>query len=110
MWVFQNIYLFSFQGIIHCNFKDTYLYCGAILHLFRMFSSDEIDEIRRIKMWDIIVNASSVAPEEIQRNVFFHLAEDVCPQPTQLNASNMDPCPYLQGFDYFRVSTVICKY
>lgn len=68
-----------------------------------MFTNEEIEEIRNIKLWDLIVNASSVTPEEIQRNVFFHLSDDVCPQPLQLNATRMEPCPYLQGYDYFRV-------
>ena len=69
-----------------------------------MFTRDEIDEIRNIRLWDIIVNASAVDPADIQRNVFFHLHGDVCPQKLQLNASGMDPCPYLTGYDYFRVS------
>ena len=69
-----------------------------------MFTRDEIEEIRKVTLWDIIVNASSVAPDEIQRKVFFHRDGEVCPQPLQLNASTMEPCPYLKGFDYFRVS------
>ena len=69
----------------------------------RMFTRDEIDQIMNITLWDIIVNASSVTPDEIQRNVFFHLDGEVCPQIGQLNGSTMEPCPYLSGFDYFRV-------
>jgi len=72
----------------------------------RMFTDEEIEEIRRITLWDIIVNASSVDPDDVQRDVFFHVSGDVCPQPRQLNASAMDPCPYLQGYDYFRDSEI----
>ena len=64
-----------------------------------------MEEIRKVKLWDIIVNASSVAPDEIQRDVFFHGSDDPCPQPKQLNASDMEPCQYLQGYDYFQVHT-----
>uniref|UniRef100_A0A2P2I0U3 NAD(P)H oxidase (H2O2-forming) n=1 Tax=Hirondellea gigas TaxID=1518452 RepID=A0A2P2I0U3_9CRUS len=75
-----------------------------------MFTGQQIDEIRKMRLWDIIVNASMVASDDIQKNVFFHLDGDVCPQPLQLNATSMDPCPYLQGFDYFRDSEITYIY
>lgn len=67
-----------------------------------------MEEIRQVKLWDIIVNASSVAPDEIQQDVFFHRSDDPCPQPKQLNAGDMEPCQYLQGYDYFQVSAEAC--
>nr|BAM76968.1 dual oxidase [Penaeus japonicus] len=75
-----------------------------------LFDADEIAEIRNVGLWDIIVNASGVAPGEIQRNVFFHLADDPCPQPAQLNTSDMELCVYLQGYDYFQGSEVTYIY
>lgn len=79
----------------------------ACLTLFsyphRLFTPEEVEEIRKIKLWDIIVNASSVHPDEIQRDLFFFHPGDPCPQPGQLNASQMEHCQYLQGYDYFQV-------
>ena len=54
----------------------------------QIFTPSEIEEIRRIKLWDIIVNATSIKPDEIQKNVFFWMDSDPCPQPRQLNSSN----------------------
>ena len=72
--------------------------------LCRLFTESEIEEIRNIKLRDIILNASDIQPNEIQENVFFHVEGDPCPQPAQLNASNMEPCVFLGGFDYFQVN------
>ncbi|CAL4074334.1 unnamed protein product [Meganyctiphanes norvegica] len=76
----------------------------------RFFTPDEIEEIRKVKLWDIIVNASNVSPDEIQRDVFFHKEGDICPQPLQLNASEMVDCLQLTGFDYFSGSEVTYIY
>ncbi|XP_037789559.1 dual oxidase-like [Penaeus monodon] len=75
-----------------------------------LFDADEIAAIRNVRLWDIIVNASGVAPEEVQRSVFFHLDDDPCPQPAQLNTSEMEPCVYMQGYDYFQGSEVTYIY
>lgn len=69
-----------------------------------MFTRDEIDYIREITIWDIIVNSSDVSPDYIQKEVFFWNEGDPCPQPVQLNATSMEPCKYLTGYDYFEVS------
>lgn len=38
-----------------------------------LFSKEEIEQIRKISLWDVIVNASdSIPPEAMQRNVFVH--------------------------------------
>lgn len=49
------------------------------------------------------MNSTDIGPDDIQRNVFIWSEEDPCPQPEQLNASNLEPCKYLKGFDYFSV-------
>uniref|UniRef100_A0A8D9F2V0 Dual oxidase n=2 Tax=Cacopsylla melanoneura TaxID=428564 RepID=A0A8D9F2V0_9HEMI len=69
-----------------------------------MFTPQEIAAIRKITLWDIIVNATDIGSDAIQKNVFFfNSTTDPCPQPVQLNASMMMPCSYLKGFDYFEV-------
>lgn len=74
--------------------------------VFRIFTPDEIEELRRITLWDIIVNSTAVGPNDIQRDVFHWSAGDSCPQPYQLNASKLPPCKYLKGYDYFEVRLV----
>lgn len=68
-----------------------------------IFTRDEIEELRRITLWDIIVNSTSVGPGDIQRDVFHWNSGDPCPQPYQLNATKLAPCKYLKGYDYFEV-------
>ena len=34
-----------------------------------IFTAKEIEQIRGIKLWDVIVNATSVEPNEIQKEV-----------------------------------------
>jgi len=70
----------------------------------RMFGKDEIEEIRRISLADVILNSTSITPQEIQSKVFFWIPGNPCPQPMQLNSTVLDPCKYLTGFDYFEVS------
>ncbi len=36
-----------------------------------IFTAEEIEEIRNIKLWDVIVNATNVKPYEIQKEVIF---------------------------------------
>lgn len=69
-----------------------------------IFSEEEIAEIRKITLWDVIVNSTSIEPGDIQRNVFYWKDGDPCPQPMQLNASLLEPCKHLEGYDYFGVS------
>jgi dual oxidase len=71
--------------------------------LCRIFSAEEIKEIRGIRLSDIIINSTTIEGNEIQRDVFRWLAGDPCEQPMQLNATVLEPCRYLQGFDYFEV-------
>lgn len=69
----------------------------------RLFTDDEIAEIKKITLWDIIVNSTDVEAEDIQKNVFFWVDGDPCPQPQQLNATILEPCRHLGGYDYFEV-------
>ncbi|XP_065202273.1 dual oxidase [Planococcus citri] len=75
-----------------------------------VFTKEEIDDIRTITMWDIIVNSSDTSPDSIQKEVFFWTEGDPCPQPMQLNATSMEPCKYLTGYDYFEGSELVYLY
>lgn len=74
-----------------------------MMYSCRIFSKDEISEIKKITLWDVIINSTSIEPNAIQRNVFFWVKGDPCPQPMQLNISLMEPCKILSGYDYFEV-------
>ena len=71
----------------------------------RVFSQDEVETIRKVRLYDIILATTNISRNDIQEKVFFHTADDPCPQPLQLNASLMEPCRYLSGHDYFQVGT-----
>ena len=76
----------------------------------RIFNKEEIEELRKITLWDIIVNSTNIDPTDIQRNVFIFQDGDPCPQPLQLNATELEPCSYLQGYDYFSGSELAFIY
>lgn len=75
-----------------------------------MFTEEEIAEIRKIRLYDIILNSTSIKPGEIQEKVFFWMDGDPCPQPMQLTAKQLEPCTFLQGYDYFEGSEVAYIY
>lgn len=94
----------NFQYIFHL-----FLLIYKIVY-FRIFSKQEIEEIRNIKLWDVIVNSTNIDPKAIQKNVFYWVQGDPCPQPMQLNISLMEPCKILGGYDYFEVSIILTFY
>ena len=71
-----------------------------------LFSEDEIKALKNLKLSDIIIAVTNINRGDIQENVFFHHEGDPCPQPQQLNATNMEPCMFLKGYDYFQGSEV----
>ncbi|XP_018563303.1 dual oxidase [Anoplophora glabripennis] len=75
-----------------------------------IFSKDEVNEIKKITLWDVIINSTSIEPNAIQRNVFFWVKGDPCPQPMQLNISLMEPCKILSGYDYFEGNELVYIY
>nr|XP_018912484.1 PREDICTED: dual oxidase isoform X2 [Bemisia tabaci] len=75
-----------------------------------IFTEEEIADLRRVTLWDVIVNSTDVPPDAIQKNVFFWNDGDPCPQPAQLNASQLEPCSYLKGYDYFEGSELAFTY
>ncbi|KAK9881555.1 hypothetical protein WA026_016432 [Henosepilachna vigintioctopunctata] len=75
-----------------------------------LFTKSEIERIRQIKLWDIIVNTTDIGPKDIQRDVFFWKDGNPCPQPMQLNASMMEPCTMHEGYDYFESNEIAYIY
>lgn len=73
---------------------------------YRIFTKEEIAELRKVTLWDIIVNSTSIHPGEIQKDVFMFHENDPCPQPFQLNASALEPCNNLGNYDYFTGSEI----
>ncbi|RWS27681.1 dual oxidase-like protein [Leptotrombidium deliense] len=71
-----------------------------------IFTPAEIAEIRKIKLWDILVNATDIPFNAIQRNVFSFNDGDPCPQPAQINSTQLERCIILTGWDYFHGSEI----
>lgn len=74
--------------------------------MFRIFTKSEIEDIRRVSLWDVITNTTSIIPDAIQRNVFIWTQRDPCPQPFQLKASMLDACVPFKRYDYFEVEII----
>ena len=71
-----------------------------------LFNEDEIEALKNLRLSDIIIAVTDVNKGDIQKEVFFWHNGDPCPQPEQLNATRMEPCIYLKGYDYFQGSEV----
>ncbi|XP_077997407.1 dual oxidase 1-like [Glandiceps talaboti] len=67
----------------------------------RLFTEDERNEIWNISLYDIILNVTNIGPDDMQKDVFHWYSGDPCPQPKQLNQTDMEPCTDLGTFDYF---------
>lgn len=70
---------------------------------FSIFTRNEIENIRRVTLWDVITNATGIPSDAIQRRVFLWQDGDPCPQPFQLNSTMLESCVPLQRYDYFEV-------
>lgn len=73
----------------------------------RIFTKSEIEEIRKIRLWDVVTNTTTIKPDAIQRKLFVWMKDDPCPQPFQLNSSMLEPCMPLQRHDYFEVIFIL---
>ncbi|XP_059115532.1 dual oxidase 1 [Peromyscus eremicus] len=69
-----------------------------------LFSKEEIAEIRNTSLRDILVAVTQVDPRALQPSVFFWLAGDPCPQPSQLSTKGLPACVPLFIRDYFKGS------
>ncbi|KAF5287282.1 hypothetical protein FQR65_LT02155 [Abscondita terminalis] len=75
-----------------------------------IFTEEEIEELRNIKLWDVIVNTTHIQPDDIQKDVFYWKKGDPCPQPTQLNTTMLEPCKHIHGYDYFEGNELVYIY
>uniref|UniRef100_A0AC35U9C9 NAD(P)H oxidase (H2O2-forming) n=1 Tax=Rhabditophanes sp. KR3021 TaxID=114890 RepID=A0AC35U9C9_9BILA len=66
-----------------------------------IFNATEIEEIRKIKLSDILRAVSDIDPSEIQDNVFQFQENDPCPQPFQVNTTGLESCVPMMRFDHF---------
>lgn len=98
------------MGKFDIEFEFVELYSGYSCLWHRIFTKEEIEELRKISLWDIIINSTDINVGDIQKNVFAWFDGDPCQQPLQLNATELEPCSYLQGCDYFSGSELAFIY
>ena len=68
-----------------------------------LLQPEEIEYFRRLKLSDVVRATTTIGERDVQDNLFFWVSGNPCPQPGQLNASTLEPCPFLKGYDYFQV-------
>ncbi|XP_032379057.1 dual oxidase 1 [Etheostoma spectabile] len=66
-----------------------------------LFTHEEIQKIRNVTFHDVLIAVTNAEATDIQNNVFFWKHGDPCPQPTQLNASMLQPCTNATKLNYF---------
>ncbi|XP_017569119.2 dual oxidase 2 [Pygocentrus nattereri] len=70
-----------------------------------LFTEEEIQSIRNTTYYDILLAITSAESEDIQKNVFFWLNGDPCPQPQPVTASDLQPCTKATSMSYFDTSS-----
>lgn len=76
--------------------------------VFRLFTAEEIDRLRRIRLADIMIAATSIERVDVQREVFFHRGTDPCPMPRPYPvAANLISCTPLTKLNYFGYDSAI---
>ncbi|XP_071748300.1 dual oxidase isoform X2 [Lepeophtheirus salmonis] len=70
----------------------------------------EILEIKTYSLSIVIKAVTDLSDKDLQGNVFFWKDGNPCPQPGQLNATTLEECPFLTGYDYFQGSEVTYIY
>ncbi|XP_028263680.1 dual oxidase 2 isoform X2 [Parambassis ranga] len=66
-----------------------------------LFTDEEIQAIHNTTYRDVLIAVTSAEDTDLQNNVFFWQDGDPCPQPTQLNASMLQPCTNATKLNYF---------
>ncbi|CAH1797386.1 unnamed protein product [Owenia fusiformis] len=66
-----------------------------------LFTPEEIQQINKTTLYDIIQLVTDIGPNDIQKNPFFWNTGDPCEQPRQLNHSELAECEGPKHFDYF---------
>ncbi|XP_043536211.1 dual oxidase 2 isoform X1 [Chiloscyllium plagiosum] len=73
-------------------------------HQNGLFTAEEVDSIRNITFFDVLVKALNTTENEIQKDVFVRKDGDPCPQPKQLTIDDLEPCVGATRLDYFEGS------
>lgn len=100
------IYIYTVRLCLTLTRPITFI-VAIVINVFSMFTNEDLKWIKRVTLWDVIVNCTHVKPDSIQRNVFFFNGTDPCPQPQQIKPEMLEPCSYLKGFDYFEVTFIV---
>ncbi|XP_066525511.1 dual oxidase 1 [Hoplias malabaricus] len=66
-----------------------------------LFTEEEIQSIKNTTYYDVLLAVISAESEDIQKNVFFWLNGDPCPQPKPVTASDLQPCTKATSIRYF---------
>ncbi|GCC37242.1 hypothetical protein chiPu_0015744 [Chiloscyllium punctatum] len=69
-----------------------------------LFTAEEVDSIRNITFFDVLVKALNTTENEIQKDAFVWKPGDPCPQPKQLTIDDLEPCVGAARLDYFEGS------
>ncbi|KAL3866800.1 hypothetical protein ACJMK2_044068 [Sinanodonta woodiana] len=80
-----------------------------------LFTKEEIEGIRNVTIYDILMKVTNIRPKDVQMNPFL-LTDSPCPQPKQLiaddiedtfnNTTTIEQCTPLQHYDYFSGSEI----
>ncbi|XP_016342271.1 dual oxidase 1-like [Sinocyclocheilus anshuiensis] len=66
-----------------------------------LFTEEEIQAIRNTTFHDVLLDVTSAEEGDIQRNVFFWVNGDPCPQPQPITSSDLHPCTKASSMSYF---------
>ncbi|XP_077067339.1 dual oxidase 1 [Siphateles boraxobius] len=71
-----------------------------------LFTVEEIQAIQNTTFHDVILDITSAEEGDIQKNAFFWLDGDPCPQPQPIKASDLYPCTKAVSVSYFDNSSI----
>ncbi|PIO58043.1 hypothetical protein TELCIR_20532, partial [Teladorsagia circumcincta] len=66
-----------------------------------LFTDEEIKQIHKITLRDIIRDTTAISDQWLQKDVFFFKDGDPCPQPFQVNVTGLEECVPFMRFDHF---------
>ncbi|XP_016373255.1 dual oxidase 1-like [Sinocyclocheilus rhinocerous] len=66
-----------------------------------LFTEEEIQAIRNTTFHDVLLDVTGAEEGDIQRNVFFWVNGDPCPQPQPITSSDLHPCTKASSMSYF---------
>ncbi|XP_076863360.1 dual oxidase 1 isoform X2 [Brachyhypopomus gauderio] len=72
-----------------------------------LFTEEEIQAIRNTSYHDIILSVTSAESGDVQKNLFFWLNGDPCPQPRPVTDSVLQPCTKASSMSYFDMSSKV---